>query len=452
MAFTVDEIFETASMTLFRGFDIRTVTLGINIKDCIDSDFGRFKENVYDRVRDNSARLVSKTEELETKYGIPITNQRISITPVSQVMETHASEGKFVEMAETLDDAIGDEGVDFVGGFGASVHKGTTRSEEVLIESLPEVFSRTESVCSFLNVGSHKAGMNLDIVIEVGKILKEISRKTENSIGCAKFVTFVNAPEDNPFMAGAFHGGGEPDFSLNVGISGPGVLKGVIDKNEACDLTELSEIIKRTAFKTTRAGKLIGRELAGQLDVPFGIVDLSLAPSPMEDDSVAKIIESMGVEKMGTHGSTMAVALLMDAIKKGGAMASGNVGGLSGTFLPVSEDLGMVEAVQDGALSLEKLEALTSVCSVGLDMVAIPGDTSAGKISAIIADELSIGIINNKTESVRIIPAHGREAGDVLEFGGLLGRAPVMDVSGYSSDGLLSRGGRFPSPLTSLKN
>ncbi|KXB08534.1 hypothetical protein AKJ56_01090, partial [candidate division MSBL1 archaeon SCGC-AAA382N08] len=384
--------------------------------------------------------------------GIPCTNERVSITPISQVMETHASREKFVEMAKILDEAVEDGGVDFVGGFGALVQKGTTSSEEVLIDSLPGVFSETERVCSFLNVGSQNAGMNIDAVNKVGEVLKEISKKTENSVGCAKFVTFVNAPEDNPFMAGAYHGQGEPDFSLNVGISGPGVVKNVVEKNEGCDLTELSEIIKRTAFKTTRAGKLVGRELAEELDVPFGIVDLSLAPSPVEDDSVAKIIEAMGVERTGTHGSTLAVALLMDAIKKGGAMASGNVGGLSGTFLPVSEDLGMVEAVEEGALSLDKLEALTAVCSVGLDMVAIPGDTPADKISAIIADELSIGVINDKTESVRIIPAYGKEAGDVLEMGGLLGKAPVMEVNEFSSKGLLSRGGRFPSPLLSLKN
>lgn len=452
MAFTVDEIFETASMTLFQGFDLRTVTLGINIKDCIDSDFEKFRENVYEKVKTNSKRLVSKTEEIETKHGIPITNERISITPISLVMETHSAEEKFVEMAKTLDRAVEECGVDFIGGFGALVQKGTTESEEVLVDSLPEVFSETERVCSFLNVGSQKAGMNLDMINKVGGILKEIAKKTENSVGCAKFVTFVNAPEDNPFMAGAFHGTGEPDFSLNVGISGPGVVKGVVEKNEDCDLTELSEVIKRTAFKTARAGKLIGRELAKELEVPFGIVDLSLAPSPVENDSVAKIIESMGVERTGTHGSTLAVALLMDAIKKGGAMACGNVGGLSGTFLPVSEDLGMVEAVEKGALSLDKLESLTSVCSVGLDMVAVPGDTPASKISAIIADELSIGIINNKTESVRIIPAHGKKAGDVLEMGGLLGKAPVMDVNKYSSDKLLSRGGRFPRSYLSLKN
>lgn len=452
MAFSVDEIFETASMTLFQGLDIRTVTLGINIKDCVDSDFEKFKENVYERVSSSSEELVSETEKIETKYGIPIINERVSVTPVAPIMETHSSQEKFVELAQVLDDAVADAGVDFVGGFGALVQKGATSADEVLIDSLPEVFSKTERVCSFLNVGDHRTGMNMNTINDVGEILKDIAKETENSIGCAKFVTFVNAPEDNPFMAGAFHGIGEPDFSLNVGISGPGVVRNVVEENEDCDLTELSEVIKSTAFKTTRAGKLVGRELADELGVPFGIVDISLAPSPMEEDSVAKVLEAMGIESTGTHGSTMAVALLMDAIKKGGAMASGNVGGLSGTFIPVSEDLGMVEAVEKGNLSLDKLEALTSVCSVGLDMIAIPGDTPVSKISAILADELSIGIINNKTESVRIIPAQGKEAGDTVEFGGLLGKAPVMEVNEPSSEKLLSRGGRFPSPLLSLKN
>lgn len=452
MAFTVDEIFETASMTLHGGLDIRTVTMGINLKDCISSDFDEFRENVYEKISSNSRRLVSKTEELETKYGIPIVNQRVSVTPISLIMESHSSEERFLEMAETMDEAVKDSEVDFIGGFGALVQKGMTDSDEKLLNSLPEALSGTDRVCSFLNVGSHESGMNLDVVVRLGEVLKDLAEKSEKSIGCAKFVTFVNAPEDNPFMAGAFHGTGEPDFSLNVGISGPGVIKGVVEENEDCDLTELSEVIKKTAFKTTRSGELIGRELAEELGIPFGIVDISLAPSPVKDDSVAKILEAMGVDRAGAHGSTLAVALLMDAVKKGGAMASGNVGGLSGTFLPVSEDLGMVEAVQSGALGLDKLESLTSVCSVGLDMVAVPGDITAKKISAIIADELSIGVVNDKTEGVRIIPAHGKEAGEVVEFGGLLGRAPVMEVSEYSSEDLMSRGGRLPSSVLSLRN
>ncbi len=452
MAFTVDEIFETATMSLFQGLDIRTVTLGINLKDCVHSDFDKFKENVYEKVNTNSERLVEETEKLESKYGIPIVNQRISVTPISLITESHSSEEKLVEMAKVLDDAVGDADVDFVGGFGALVQKGATEADEALVDSLPEMFSETERVCSFLNVGSHRAGMNMDMIIKLGEILKEVAGETDNSTGCAKFVALVNAPEDNPFMAGAFHGVGEPEFSLNVGISGPGVVREVVDNNPDCDLTELSEVIKGTAFKTTRAGQLIGRELAEELGVSFGIVDLSLAPSPVENDSVARILEAMGVDKPGAHGSTLAVALLMDAVKKGGAMASRNVGGLSGTFLPVSEDLGMVEAVEKGALKLDKLEALTSVCSVGLDMFAVPGNTSAEKISAVIADELSIGVVNDKTEGVRIIPAEGKEAGDVLEFGGLLGRAPVMELSDYSSEKLIKRGGRLPSPILSLKN
>ncbi|KXA90255.1 hypothetical protein AKJ57_04315 [candidate division MSBL1 archaeon SCGC-AAA259A05] len=452
MSFSVDEIFETASMTLYQGLDIRTVTLGINLRNCVDSDFEKSKENVYEKINSNSKKLKSEAEKLETKYSVPIINKRVSVTPISLIMDSHSSEEKFLEMAEILDDAVGDAGVDFIGGFGALVQKGSTLTDEVLIDSLPGVLSETERVCGFLNVGSSRAGMNLDVIIELGDILKEIAEKSEKSVGCAKFVTFVNAPEDNPFMAGAFHGVGEPDFSLNIGISGPGVVREVVEKNEDCDLTELSEVIKRTAFKTTRAGELIGRELAERLEVPFGIVDISLAPSPMENDSVAEILEAMGVDRAGAHGSTFAVALLMDAIKKGGAMASGNVGGLSGTFLPVSEDMGMVEAVQDGALSLDKLESLTSVCSVGLDMIAIPGSTPADKISAIIADELSIGIINDKTEGVRIIPASGKKAGDVVEFGGLLGKAPVMEVNDYSSKKLISRGGRLPSSILSLRN
>ncbi len=452
MAFTVDEVFETASMTLYQGLDIRTVTLGINLRDCIDSDFEKFKENIYEKVSFHSKKLSSKTEKLETKYGIPIINERVSVTPVSLIMGPHSTEEKFVEVGKVLDEAVKEGGVDFVGGFGALVQKGMTDCDEKLIESLPQVLSETDRVCSFLDVGSHRAGMNLDAVIKIGHILKEIARKSEKSIGCAKFVVFVNAPEDNPFMAGAFHGAGEAEFSLNVGVSGPGVVREVVKENEDCDLTELSEVIKRTTFKTTRAGELIGRELAEELDVPFGIVDISLAPSPVENDSVARTLEAMGVDKAGAHGSTLAVALLMDAVKKGGAMASGNVGGLSGTFIPVSEDLGMVEAVQSGALSLDKLESLTAVCSVGLDMIAIPGDTPASKISAIIADELAIGIVNNKTEGVRIIPAIGKKAGDVIEFGGLLGKAPVMKVNKYSSEAFISRGGRLPSPILSLRN
>jgi len=452
MSISVEEVFETASMILHQNLDIRTTTLGINLKDCIDNDFKTFCDNVYRKIHENAQKLVKEAEKLEIKYGIPIVNKRISVTPVSLIMETHPISRKFVEMAKTLDRAARDAGIDFIGGFGASVQKGLTNSDRVLIESLPEVFAATERVCSFLNVGTNVAGMNLDAINMIGNMLKQTASKTENAVGCAKFVAFANAPEDNPFMAGAFHGIGEPDITLNIGVSGPGVVHSVVEKNRDCDLTELSEIIKRTVFKITRSGELIGRELAENLDIQFGIVDISLAPTTAKGDSVAEIIEAFGIESVGAHGTTMAVALLMDAVKKGGAMASGNVGGLSGTFIPISEDSGMIRAVKRGALDLNKLEALTSVCSVGLDMFAIPGDTPAEIINAIIADELSIGIINNKTTAVRVIPVPGKKAGESVDFGGLLGEAPIMEVNAYSAKNFLKRGGRIPAPITSMRN
>jgi uncharacterized protein (UPF0210 family) len=452
MSISAEEVFETANMILHQNLDIRTTTLGINLKDCIDNDFGRFTDNVYQKIRRHSLRLVNEADKLEIKYGIPIVNKRISVTPISLIMETHCTKQNFVEMATTLDRAAKDGGIDFIGGFGAFVQKGLTHSDRVLIESLPDVFASSDRVCSFLNVGTNVAGMNLDAVNMLGHMLKETASKTKDAVGCAKFVAFANAPEDNPFMAGAYHGIGEPDMSLNIGVSGPGVVYSVVEKNRDCDLTQLSETIKRTVFKVTRSGELIGRELAKNLDVPFGIVDISLAPTTAQGDSVANIIEAFGIESVGAHGTTMAVALLMDAVKKGGAMASGNVGGLSGTFIPVSEDSGMIKAVKKGALDLSKLEALTSVCSVGLDMFAIPGDTPAETISAIIADELAIGVINNKTTAVRVIPVPGRMAGESVDFGGLLGEAPVMSVNSYSAKDFLKRGGRLPAPVTSMRN
>ena len=452
MEYSLDEVMETVQMTLYHNFDIRTVTLGINLKDCINSDLDIFKENVYDRVSGYGRRLILEAQKLEDKYGIPIINKRISVTPVSLIIEACAEPDAPHQIAKTLDKASRDVGIDFIGGYGALVQKGMTRADERLINSLPEVLSSTERVCAFLNVASTVSGMNMDAVIRLGKILKEIANRTENGIGCAKFVVFANAPEDNPFMAGAFHGVGEPDFSLNIGISGPGVVRSVVEKNRDCDLTELSEVIKRTTFKITRAGELIGRELAQNLSVPFGIVDISLASTTKVGDSVAGIVEMMGVEKMGAPGSTAALALLIDAVKKGGAMASGNVGGLSGTFIPVSEDSCMNEAVKVGALSIEKLEALTAVCSVGLDMIAIPGDTKAETISAIIADELAIGVVNNKTTGVRLIPVPGKKAGDYVNFGGLLGETYVMNISTFSSHDFILRGGRMPSPVTSMRN
>ena len=452
MTISVEEVYETASMTLYQNLDIRTTTLGINLKDCIHSDFKVFRKNVYDKIYSNAAKLVAHARILEMKYGIPIANKRISITPISLVMESHCAKNKFIQMAQTLDQAAADAGIDFIGGFGALVQKGLTKSDRMLIDVLPDVLSKTDRVCSFLNVGSNVAGLNLDAVNLLGGMLKQTAEKSKNAIGCAKFVVFVNAPEDNPFMAGAFHGVGEGDIALNVGISGPGVVKAVVEQNRECDLTQLSEVIKRTVFKITRAGELVGRELAAALNIPFGIVDISLASTTAAGDSVANVIEAFGIEKIGAHGSTLAIALLMDAVKKGGAMASGNVGGLSGTFIPVSEDEGMIDAVQKGALSLDKLEALTAVCSVGLDMFAIPGDVPEEIINAIIADELAIGIINNKTTAVRVIPVPGKKAGDLVKFGGLLGTAPVMAVNPFSAKDFLKRGGRMPAPVTSMRN
>lgn len=442
---------ETVNMTLYQNFDIRTVTLGINLKDCINSDLDTFKSNIYERVTDYGARLIREADNIGEKYAIPIINKRISVTPVALLVESMGNDAP-LEVAKTLDKAARDAGIDFIGGYGALVQKGMTRGDARLIDSLPDVLSRTERVCGFLNVASTVSGMNMDAVVKIGQILKQVSERTENGIGCAKFVVFSNAPEDNPFMAGAFHGIGEPDFSLNIGISGPGVVKNVVEKNQDCDLTELSEVIKRTAFKITRAGELIGRELAREMDVPFGIVDISLASTTKVGDSVAEIVELMGVGKMGAPGSTAALALLVDAVKKGGAMASGNVGGLSGTFIPVSEDSCMNEAVKSGSLTLEKLEALTAVCSVGLDMIAIPGDTTAETLSAIIADELSIGMVNGKTTGVRLIPVPGKKAGDYVNFGGLLGESYVMNVNRFGSGNFIRRGGRMPAPITSMRN
>lgn len=452
MAITIDEVYETASMTLYHNLDLRTTTLGINLKDCIDSQFSRFRRKVYKKVYSNGRRLVEQAKKLEVKYGIPIATKRVAVTPISLVMETHCTKRKYLQMAMTLDEAAGDAGIDLMGGFGGLMQKGLTRADRVLIASLPEVLSKTERVCSFLNVGTTAVGMNLDAVNLLGRMLKLTAKMSKKAIGCTKFGVFVNAPGDTPFLPGAFHGAGEPDLILNVAVSGPGVVRSVVEKNKDCDLTQLSQVIKRTVFKITRAGELIGRELARNLKVPFGIVDISLAPKPTKGDSVARVIEAFGIEHIGAHGSTLALALLMDAVKKGGAMASGNVGGLSGTFIPVSEDAGMIEAVRKKALSLDKLEALTAVCSVGLDMFAIPGDTPEETINALIADELAIGIVNDKTTSVRVIPVPGKKPGDMVKFGGLLGTAPVMKVNKYSAAHFLKRGGRLPAPLTSLRN
>ena len=452
MEFGVEEVFETAGMILFEHFDIRAVTLGVNLKDLIDRDAGRLADDTRERLAGLGKRLVGEAEALSESMGLPIINKRLSITPAAWLIEPCAQADAPLVLAQALDAAAGEAGVDFIGGFGALVQKGATAADRRIMESLPQVLSSTQRLCGFLNLASTLAGMNMDAIVRLGHILKDMASAGPNGIACAKFVAFCNAPEDNPFMAGAFHGGGEADAALNVGISGPGVVRAVVDKHPEADLTELSEIIRRTVFKITRGGELVGRELARRLGVPFGVVDISLAPTTAIGDSVGRILEGMGLERVGAPGTTAALALLIDAVKKGGAMASGRVGGLSGTFIPVSEDEAMIEAVEVGALSLEKLEAMTAVCSVGLDMFAVPGDTSAATLSAIIADELSIGMANDKTTGVRVIPAPGTVAGDSVDFGGLLGRAPVMPVNGFSGAGFVGRGGSMPPPIRSLRN
>jgi len=453
MTVSVEEVFETVRMTLDHHFDIRTVTLGINLKDCIDRNLAGLTKRVQQRIVKKGRLLNQCADRLEHQYGIPITNRRIAVTPASLLLEPlPRTKTSAVRLARALDSAAKKANIDFLGGFGAMVQKGTTAAEETLIEAIPEALSKTQRVCGFLNLASTRAGINMNAIAKIGPIIKDLASRSENGIGCAKIAVFANVPEDNPFMAGAHHGVGEPDFSLNIGISGPGVVRNVVAQNPDCDLTQLSEVIKRTVFKITRAGELIGRQMADLMKVDFGIVDISLAPTTSTGDSVAEIIEAMGVGQMGSPGTTAALALLMDAVKKGGAMASGNVGGLSGTFIPVSEDEGMIRAVRAGTLSLEKLEALTSVCSVGLDMFAVPGDTPADVISSIIADELAIGVANNKTTSVRVIPAPGKKPGDIVHFGGLLGSAPVMHVAGISSSKFIQRRGRVPAPIQALRN
>ena len=453
MRISVEEVFETVRMTLDHHFDIRTVTLGVNLMDCMDRDVDKLTARVTKRIMEKGKDLNKCADVIEQKYGIPITNRRIAVTPVSILLEPLPRKIPVaVKIAKTLDTAARKADIDFIGGFGAMVQKGMTEADKNLMDAIPSALSKTKRVCGFLNLASTKSGINMNAVERFGHILKDLSRRTAKGIGCAKIAVFANIPGDNPFMAGAHQGIGEGDFSLNIGISGPGVVRNVVLQNPDCDLTELSGVIKRTVFKITRAGELIGRELSKIMKVDFGIVDISLASTTKAHDSVAEIIEAMGVEQIGLPGSTAALAMLMDAVKKGGAMASGNVGGLSGTFIPVSEDAGMIRAVKNGSLNLQKLEALTSVCSVGLDMFAVPGDTPADVLSAIIADELSIGVINNKTTSVRVIPVPGKKVGQIVHFGGLLGSAPVMKVPKKASAKFISRKGRIPSPVTSLRN
>ncbi len=445
---------ETIHMIENENLDIRTITMGISLFDCADDNSDKACQKIYDKITKYAENLVKTGEDIECEYGIPIINKRISVTPISMIAAASKDAGSYVKFAKALDRAAKQVGVNFIGGFSALVQKGFTNSDKILIDSIPEALAQTDIVCSSVNVGSTKAGINMDAVKLMGDKIKLCAdlTKENDGFGCAKLVVFCNAVEDNPFMAGAFLGAGEPECVINVGVSGPGVVKHALEKVKGKDFGTVSETIKKTAFKVTRMGQLVAREASKRLNVPFGIVDLSLAPTPAVGDSVAYILEEMGIEKCGAHGTTAALALLNDAVKKGGVFASSYVGGLSGAFIPVSEDAGMISAASIGALSLDKLEAMTCVCSVGLDMIVIPGETTASTISAIIADEMAIGMINNKTTAVRVIPAPGKKVGDVVEFGGLLGTGPVMSVSPYSSAEFISRGGRIPAPIHSLRN
>ena len=444
---------ETIHMIESENLDIRTITMGISLFDCADSDSDRACEKIYDKITKRAENLVKTGEDIENEFGIPIINKRISVTPISMIAASGNTDN-YVKYAKALDRAAKAVGVNFIGGFSALVQKGFTNADKNLINSIPQALAETDIVCSSVSVGSTKAGISMDAVKLMGEKIKETAALTADTdgFGCAKLVVFCNAVEDNPFMAGAFLGAGEPECVINVGVSGPGVVKHALEKVRGCDFGTVSETIKKTAFKVTRMGQLVAQEASNRLNVPFGIVDLSLAPTPAVGDSVAYILEEMGIEKCGAHGTTAALALLNDAVKKGGVFASSYVGGLSGAFIPVSEDAGMISAASCGALSLDKLEAMTCVCSVGLDMIVIPGDTTASTISAIIADEMAIGMINNKTTAVRLIPAPGKKVGDVVEFGGLLGTGPVMNVSPYSSEAFIARGGRIPAPIHSLRN
>lgn len=446
------DILETIKMIQEENLDIRTITMGISLLDCIDSDIDIACEKVYNKIVKYASNLVKVGEEIEKQYGIPIINKRISVTPIA--MLAAATKGNPVKFALALEKAAITCNVNFIGGYSALVQKGFSCGDKELIMSIPEALKQTERVCASVNVGSTKAGINLDACQLMGKIVKEASELTadKNCVGSAKLVVLCNAPEDNPFMAGAFHGVGEPECVINVGVSGPGVVKSAIEKAKGANITEIADIIKRTAFKITRMGQLVGTEASKRLGVPFGIVDLSLAPTPAVGDSVAHILEEMGLEKCGTHGTTATLALLNDAVKKGGVMASSKVGGLSGAFIPVTEDAGMIDAARCEALTIEKLEAMTAVCSVGLDMIVIPGDTPTETISAIIADEAAIGMVNSKTTAVRVIPAIGKKEGEELDFGGLLGHGPIMKINHNSSADFINRGGQIPAPMQSLKN
>ena len=447
------EILETIKMIHEENLDIRTITMGISLLDCCHSDGEVCREKIYDKITRYAKDLVKVGQDIEKEYGIPIINKRISVTPIAMIAES-CNDEDYVRFAQTLDKTAEVLGINFIGGFSALVHKGFTPGDIKLISSIPEALATTKRVCASVNVATTKAGINMDAVEKMGRVIKQAAELTADAGGlaCAKLVVLANAPDDNPFMAGAFHGIGEPGCVINVGVSGPGVVKCALEKVRGADFSTVADVIKKTAFKITRMGQLVAQEASKRLNVPFGVVDLSLAPTPAVGDSVAYILEEVGLEKCGTHGMIAALALLNDAVKKGGTMASSHVGGLSGAFIPVSEDAGMIDAVLKGALSIEKLEAMTCVCSVGLDMIVVPGDTTAETISAIIADEAAIGVVNNKTTAVRIIPAPGKKEGDLVEFGGLLGTGPVMKLNKYSSSEFIKRGGRIPAPIISLRN
>ena len=451
----ITEVLETNKMIEQENLDVRTITMGINLLDCADSNLEVLCQNIYNKITGLAKNLVQTGEDISKEFGVPIVNKRISITPIALVGGTACkTPDDYVQIAKTLDKAAGELGVNFIGGYSAIVSKGMSRSDELLIRSIPKALACTERICSSVNVGSTKTGINMDAVKLMGEIIKETAEMTKerDSLGCAKLVVLCNAPDDNPFMAGAFHGVSEPDAVINVGVSGPGVVKYALEQIRGKSFEVLCETIKRTAFKITRVGQLVAQEASRRLNVPFGIIDLSLAPTPAVGDSVAEILQEIGLEYPGAPGTTAALALLNDQVKKGGVMASSYVGGLSGAFIPVSEDQRMIDAVVAGALTIEKLEAMTCVCSVGLDMIAIPGSTSAATISGMIADESAIGMVNQKTTAVRIIPVVGKEVGDTVEFGGLLGYAPVMPVNRFSCEAFVNRGGRIPAPIHSFKN
>jgi len=450
---STDEILQTIEMISQQHLDVRTITMGISLRSCSDTDPQLCAEKIYEKICRNAEHLVKTAQDIEAEFGIPIVNKRVSVTPIAIACEA-AKTDDYSIFAKAMDKAANTLGIDFIGGFTALVQKGFTEGDRKLINSIPRALAETSKVCSSVNVGSTRAGINMDAVALMGRIVKETAEltKAQDGLGCSKLVVFCNAVEDNPFMAGAFHGVGEPECVINVGVSGPGVVHSALTQCKGQSIDVVAETIKKTAFRITRMGQLVAQEASTRLNVPFGIVDLSLAPTPAVGDSVADILEDIGLESVGAPGTTAALALLNDAVKKGGVMASSNVGGLSGAFIPVSEDAGMIKAAKSGALSIEKLEAMTCVCSVGLDMIAVPGDTSAETISGIIADEAAIGMINNKTTAVRVIPAPGKKVGDVVEIGGLFGSAPVMPVNPNSCNELISRGGRIPAPLNSLKN